>query len=576
MAKLRSSWVGLLGFDPYGPKYPPTSPSYALFERGRPRLCYGGELRLRVTGRYPTRSVITTMNDDFAATVRRRLSRERGRIDKQAPFTVALGYPSPYRIGMSSLGYQQIYRLIQAEPGMACERVFLPDHAPSGLFDGIIRSYEQQRPLGDFPVVALSVAYELEMAGVMQLLHASGIPPARQDRDASHPLIIAGGPLTFSNPLPLAAMVDVIIMGEADGLAIDVLRQLNEVRDRDAALQQLASMQHVFVPRHHRGALPSIAQADDELLPARAAIITPDTELSDMYLIEAERGCSRGCTYCVMRRTTNGGMRLVEAQRLLSLIPDDAARVGLVGAAVSDHPHIVEVVNELARRGKGVGLSSLRPNRLTDAFVGALKAGGYRTLTTAMDGISDRVRAILDRRARVEHLRNAAELTRKHKLHRLKLYLMLGVPGETDEDVDEGAELVRELSRVIPLVLTVAPFCAKRNTPLDGQAFAGIKLVGKRIARLRKKLQGRSEVRAASPRWAWVEYVLAQGGEPEGRALMRAVAAGGRFADYQRAFAQREAPTTRRKLFVIRDTPTAGPRQRRWLEPLVDGALEKL
>src|SRR5262249_13388116 len=157
---------------------------------------------------------------------------------------------------------------------------------------------------------------------------------------------------------------------------------------------------------------------------------TPDAELSNMFLIEAERGCSRTCQYCVMRRSTNGGMRLVPKERLFELIPEDAKRVGLVGAAVSDHPRIAEIVRTLAERGAEVGLSSLRPDRLSDEFVGALKLAGYRTLTTAMDGTSDRIRTLLERRARVNHLEKAAEMARKHGMKKLKLYLMVGVPGE--------------------------------------------------------------------------------------------------------------------------------------------------
>jgi radical SAM superfamily enzyme YgiQ (UPF0313 family) len=260
-------------------------------------------------------------------------------------------------------------------------------------------------------------------------------------------------------------------------------------------------------------------------------------------------------------------MRVVEAERILDLVPADAQRVGLVGAAVSDHPHIVEIVRALAERGAEVGLSSLRPDRLSDEFVAALAAAGTRTLTTAMDGASDRVRDILDRRARTRHLVSAAELARKHRMARLKLYLMLGVPGETDEDVDECARFVSELSRIVPVVLGIAPFCAKRNTPLDGQPFAGIKEVSQRVRRLRRRLQGRAEVRATSARWAWVEYVLAQGGIAEGRAVRDAVLTGGKFQDYQRVFAALSERTPRRQLFIVRSAPRDGRRHLRWLEP---------
>ncbi|KYF83406.1 radical SAM protein [Sorangium cellulosum] len=486
-----------------------------------------------------SRSAMTT-------TIRRRLASEIGRIDKQAPFRVALSYPSPYRAGMSSLGFLQIYKMIQAEPGMACERAFLPDDEGQGA-EGAPVTYEGLRPLSDFPVIALSVAYELELAGVVRLLELAGLPALREERDGRHPFVLAGGPLTFSNPLPLAVFADAILMGEADTLAVEVLRLLRDAPSREAALDELARVPHVFVPARHGAEMPPVAQCDSALLPAWSPIRAEETELSNMFLIEAERGCSRGCTYCVMRRSTNGGMRIVPKERLLELIPEDARRVGLVGAAVSDHPKIVEVVRTLAERGCEVGLSSLRPDRLTDEFVGALRLAGYKTLTTAMDGTSERVRETLERRARPRHLQRAAELARQHGMNRLKLYLMVGVPGETDEDVDECVSFVTELSRIVPVALGIAPFCPKRNTPLHGAPFAGIDVVNKRLDRLRRGLRGRADVRATSARWAWVEAVLAAGGEAEGRAVLQAVHAGGSFRDYERAFEKIKRPEPPRR-----------------------------
>lgn len=491
---------------------------------------------------------------DATAIVRQRLAREVGRIDKDAPYRVALTYPSPYHTAMSSLGFLAIYRAIQAEDGMCAERVFLPDDPSPGARAPEATqalSYEGLRPLGDFPVVAVSVAYELELAGLVTLLRSAGIPTRRADRDARHPFVLAGGPLTFSNPLPLAPFVDAIVMGEADTLAIDALRVIRDARSKADALSALSRIPHVFVPDHHGSELPPIAKCDVALLPAWSPIRTPDTELRNMMLIETERGCSRACTYCVMRRSTNGGMRLVDKERILSLIPRDVKRVGLVGAAVSDHPKIVEIVDALADRGAEVGLSSLRPDRLNDAFVGALKRAGYRTLTTAMDGPSERLRESLERKARIRHLIRSAELARAHGMKRLKLYLMIGLPSETDEDIDECVRFVGELSAIVPVALGIAPFCAKRNTPLDGEPFAGIGVVGARLDRLRRGLKGRADVRATSARWAWVEYVLAQGSEAEGAALEEAVLAGGSFSAYKKAFEGSAAgKPTRRRLAI--------------------------
>jgi radical SAM superfamily enzyme YgiQ (UPF0313 family) len=470
--------------------------------------------------------------------IRTRLDAEVGRIDKQAEVRVALAYPSPYHVGMSSLGYQRIYRAIQDLPGFCCERVFLPDGGDrTGAKPERPVSYESLRELAEFPVIALSVAYELELAGLIRMFDAAGIPPLARDRDDRAPFVLAGGPLTFSNPVPLGPYVDAIVIGEAEGLVERCLEIIRESPDKTRTLEALAALDHVYVPALAGETLPSVAACDDALLPAHSAIRTPHTELSNMFLIEAERGCSRGCTYCVMRRSTNGGMRLVPKEVILEKIPRDATKVGLVGAAVSDHPRIIEIVRALTERGLGVGLSSLRPDRLKPEFVEVLKQAGYRTLTTALDGPSERLRDLIERRGREPNYLAAAENAKKSGIERLKLYLMIGLPGETDEDIDECSRFVGELSRVIPIALGVAPFCSKRKTPLDRMPFAGVRIVEQRMDRLRRGLRGRADVRATSARFAWVEYVLAQGGAQEGIAMLDAVRNGGSFAHYRRAFA---------------------------------------
>jgi radical SAM superfamily enzyme YgiQ (UPF0313 family) len=477
------------------------------------------------------------VSESTRRTIETRLSDERGRIVKSAPLTVVLAYPSPYHVGMSSLGFQRIYHALQSMPGVCCERAFLPDGADRpGTETERPVTYESLRGLSEFPIIALSVAYELELAGMVRLLEASGIPALRTERAPDAPFILCGGPLTFSNPLPLAAFADAVVMGEGEGVAEWVVRTIGESGSRAEALKLLAEHPNVFVPEHHGDQLAKIAACDDSLLPSTSVIVTPHTELSNMFLIEAERGCSRGCTYCVMRRSTNGGMRIVPKDVVLDAIPLDHKRVGLVGAAVSDHPKITEIVNALADRGCHVGLSSLRPDKLKDEFVHALRRAGYKTLTTALDGPSERMRNLIERRGREPHYQVAAENARRHGYERLKLYLMVGLPGEADEDIDECVRFVSGLSKTIPIALGVAPFCAKRNTPLDRMPYAGIRTVDARLERLRRGLRGRADVRAVSAKWAWVEYVLAQGGVPEALAFYRAVRTGGDFASYRREF----------------------------------------
>lgn len=487
------------------------------------------------------------------ALIRERLAAEVGTLRTEGPERVALVYPSPYHTGMSSLGYQQIYREIHAS-GRSAERAFLPDDVEAWQRARLpLVTYESERPVSDFPVVAFSVAYEIEIAGVVQCLELSGMPALAEERGRRHPLVLMGGPLTFSNPLPLAPYADAILMGECDEtihVALDVI--FGSGGSKDEILSALArEIPSCFVPSLHGDAMPPLGKASFERLPAHAAIRTPNTELRDMFLLEAERGCSRGCNYCTLRRSTNGGMRIVPMEKVLSMIPDDAKRIGLVGAAVSDHPKIADIVETLVGQGRQVSLSSLRPDKLNDRFVSALKSAGYRTLTTASDGASQRLRDAMQRKAQERHLERAAELTRQHGLERLKLYMMVGLPGEEAADIDELIGFATELSKRAPLSLGIAPFVSKRNTPMDGLPFAGIKVVEERLEQLRRGTKGRVDVRATSARWAWVEWVLAQGGRAEGRAVMDAVHAGGRFADWKRAFEALPAGRPRRALAVV-------------------------
>jgi radical SAM superfamily enzyme YgiQ (UPF0313 family) len=473
--------------------------------------------------------------------LRRFLEAETGAIRKEAPFRLALVYPSPYRAAMSSLGYQTIYRRLNAMDGVAADRAVLPDDDRGTP----LLTLERMQPAGGYPLLAFSVAYELEIAGLIRCLELAGIPPLAADRGPHHPVIAAGGPLTFSNPVPLAPFCDVIAVGEAEETALELAAVVRELGDRDAVIDALGGRPGFYVPSRDGDDVPPVMAAPDHLLPARSQILTPHAELSSMFMTEAARGCSRGCTYCVMRRSTNGGMRVVSPDEIIAGIPAEARRVGLVGAAVTDHPRIAEVVRRVVEGGREVGISSLRADRLTDELIGLLARGGYRTLTTAMDGPSQRMRDLIERKTRESDLLRVAEMAARHGLRTVKYYLMVGVPGETDADLDELVRFSRELRRAHPrIAFGVAPFVAKRHTPLDGEPFAGIDLVEDRLARIRRDLRGVAEVRPTSARWAWVEYMLAQGDQTAGLAVLDAHRAGGRFADYKRAFASREcAPT---------------------------------
>lgn len=468
----------------------------------------------------------------------------------EAPLRFALVYPSPYAIAMSSLGYLQIHRLANARPGTMCERAMLPEP------DLLVRHHETRtplatlesgRPVGDFHLIGISHAYELEMTGIVEVLRLSGLAPLSRDRSHRDPLVVLGGPITNSNPRPSAPFADIVILGEAETCIDQLLVRLEA--DPDAArgsatararlIEELAALPGFYVPELHGDRLPPIAKADDAQLPAFSAIRTPRAELSDMVLIEPERGCHRGCAFCVMRRSTNGGMRTVDPERVLQFVPEDAHRVGLVGAAVTDHPRITELLERLVEeRGLSIGISSLRADRLTDRFVELLAAGGYRSMTVALDAPSPRLRWAIEKNIKDEHIFRAAELARRHGMRHLKLYVVVGLPGETPNDRKELIDFCSRLRRIIPVVLGVSPFVPKFHTPLADAPFCGEKTAKKIVTGLQRALGGKVEVRGPGGREAHIEWRLSQGGLEHAQAAIAAADAGGSLSAWKRALAE--------------------------------------
>ncbi|MCB9686406.1 MAG: radical SAM protein [Alphaproteobacteria bacterium] len=508
---------------------------------------------------------------DLAAALRERVRAETGPALPASPHRVAMAYPSPYAVGMSSLGYQRITMLLR-EAGIAAERVFLPDdpdeHERSGTPP---LSCETGTPLGRFPVIAVSFAYETELLGLFRLLDLAGVPVLREERNEHHPRILIGGPITMASPTFLAPFADAMLLGEAEDVVVTAVAEALR-QDREAWLDTVAALPGGWVPERDGARLPAMAKASERHLPARSAWLAPEAELSSMFLLEGERGCHRACAFCVLRRTTNGGMRLVDGDRVLSLVPDEARKVGLVGAAISDHPELPRLLEALVASGRQVSVSSLRADRIAKrpGIAHWLRQSGARTLTTASDGASERLRRAMSKGTTHEHLLACAQQAGSLGFDIFKVYMMIGVPGETEADLDELVASTRELAaaaRPARLALGVAPFAAKRQTPLDGQPFAGIKVVEERLKRLDRSLRGAAEVRPASARWAWVEHELAQGGAEAGLAMLTAWRAGGTFSAVKRALLEVD-PATRRP-WTRYEAPLVDPIVRR---PPVDEA----
>ncbi len=444
---------------------------------------------------------------------RRRLSREQGAIFKDwgGRIPIALIYPSSYRVGMSNLGVHAIYALLNSYPQIVCERFFYGQEV----------SLESQRPLQDFAVLAFSVSYELDYFNVVQMLKTSGIPLFAAERDERHPLVMGGGPCLTANPQPLAPLFDCFVIGEGEAVLppmLDVLAR-SLAGSRQDLLPELASLAGVYVPGCPQDYVKRcwLPQLDD--FDTTTIVATPDTELGDMWLMEIERGCGRGCRFCLAGYAFRP-MRWRSLDRLLAQAETGLryrGRLGLVGAAVLDHPQIEELLARLRRMGAGLSLSSLRTDALSPAVLGALVEGGAKTVTLAPEAGSHRLRQLVRKGLSEDDILRAVDMAAQHRIGQLKLYFMIGLPTEEDEDVQEIArlsracqELVRRRRSATRITLNIAPFVPKAGTPFQWLGMASTDVLSERLSRLRRELKG-IEVKAESVAWSQVQAVLARG-----------------------------------------------------------------
>lgn len=406
--------------------------------------------------------------------------------------------PVPLTLACSSLGFHAAFSGLGS-----CERATLPEVAGDR-----VRSVETGRVMSDFECIYVSTAWEMELPVLAAALRDCGIEPRRTLRPPTAPLIVAGGPQTQSNPDALAAIADVVFVGEGDLAFAALSRALEEAGDREEALLRLSEVSGAWVPAVQAGqGPPPPERAPLHMLPARSVLVDEPNQFGNAFLVEVGRGCPRDCTFCVVRSSTRKTC-FIPPDRIVEAVPETARRVGLVGAAVSDHPRLPEVLECLVSRGSSVTLSSLRADRASRDLIRLLRRGGLRTLTVAADGTSDALRADLHKGILWEHLEACAETAREEGMVKMRIYLMVGIPGETDDDLDECARFMRKMASRLRLSLSVSPFVPKRFTPLEKAPFAGLRTLKGRISLLRRLLRGSVKFRAVSPRTAESEWRL--------------------------------------------------------------------
>ncbi len=459
------------------------------------------------------------------------LAREVGYVRKAhgGRIRVALVFPNTYYVGMSSLGFQTVYRLFNDLDDVVCERAFLPakQELQAQLEAGApLLTLESQTPIGDFDVIAFSVSFEWDYTNVVTLLRLAGVAPRADARRPGDPLVVVGGAVTFVNPEPLAPFADVIAAGEGEILIPALAAAIRAADDRDDLLRRLALERGFYIPsfydvryagdgtiaafepRPGSGAPPVVKKAAvksvDRLDPPATSIFTPDTEFGSRFLIEVVRGCANLCRFC-WAGYNYLPVRSFPADRILELAAaakQYSSKAGLVSIALCDHPEIERILTGLLDMGYSISPASLRLDDLTEPIVRLLRKSGERSITIAPETGSDRLRRVINKTVTNEEILAATELIFANDIENLKLYYMIGLPTETEEDLVAIYDLTvamrtimmqhgKARGRVGRIVGSVNPLIPKPGTayqwlPMEDPAVTDAK--GKRLRHLLSRL----------------------------------------------------------------------------------------
>lgn len=460
---------------------------------------------------------------------------------------VALTMPNTYYVGMSSLALQLLYRQFNAEADVVCERVFWEKGAASA--GKPLLSLESERPVAEFDLWAFTISWEMDYFNVVELLRQAKIPPLAADRQSSTqwngapwPLLIAGGPGVTMNPEPVAPFFDAILIGEGEAAVPALIDQCRSGlhEDRAALLAALDGTPGWYVPTRRPSNRNHVHFRQVERLWVRnlpeydtsSTLYTPDTEFSNMHLMEIARGCGRGCRFCLAGYVYRPAREQPLDQLLASAERAIAAgqrKIGLVSAAVSDHTQIDELATELQRMGASLSASSMRMDPISLPLIKALAETGAHNLTVAPEAGSQRLRNVINKTQTEEQMMRAIALAQEFNFPQLKLYFMVGHPTESEEDIQALIDFTLAARKRFKrrIAINATPFVPKAHTPFQWEGMTDTATLRQRQQTIHRALaKHQVDVRADSPEWAEVQAVLSRGDRRLADVLL-AIPAGG-------------------------------------------------
>ncbi|OGP98201.1 MAG: hypothetical protein A2Z51_12165 [Deltaproteobacteria bacterium RBG_19FT_COMBO_52_11] len=507
------------------------------------------------------------MSDKTVSLCLARIVGEKGTIRKDwgGRISIALVYPNHYRVGMSNLGFQVVYNLLNRRDDIVAERAFLPEEQEMSLHfragKGLI-SLESQSPLSKFDIIAFSLSFENDYPNILKILQMARIPLLAVERDETYPLIMAGGITSFLNPEPLAGVFDLFLLGEAEAALDGFIDLFKEERQRHNKRQRLLEtlardITHVYVPGLYRieyrsdGRINARTTVKKDIpskvvsarrmfidLPVnRSCILTADTEFSDRMLIEIGRGCGRSCRFCAAGYVyrpprTHDEKVIIEC---VNRSVDECRQFGLLSASVLDTPGIEDISAHILESGGSFSVASLRADLLTENMLMQLKRAGQKTIAIAPEAGSERLRRIINKHLTNNQITEAVRMIARVGEFSLRLYFLIGLPTETKKDVAEIVSLVKSIKhhmikesrsrgKIGRIMLSVNCFIPKAFTPFQWFAMEEIEDLKEKQRWMKNALSKEGGVRISFdvPKWAYIQALLSMGDRRVGPIIMQA------------------------------------------------------
>ena len=441
-------------------------------------------------------------------------------------YNIVMAYPAIEEFALSSLGYMWLYKTLDEMEGVNTERIY----TDSSTLD--IRKINS---------IAFSLSFDFDFMGVFEILEKNKISFFAKNRDENCPLIFAGGPVITTNPEPLKQIFDFMLIGDGEILIQKVIEILAKNQSKKETLEELSKLDGVYVPNITKEVRKITEQLNTVIY---TPILSNKSYFKDTFIIEVSRGCMNRCAFCTASYL-NLPFRYYEYEKIIDAIElglEHTNKIALLGAQISAHPDFNKIMGYIRDKMESglnieLGISSLRTDSVTPELVQTLVLGGQRTSTIAIEAASEKLRKFINKNLKEEQILNAVKIARENGLKGLKIYSMIGIPNETQDDIDEFlrlAKLIKSENKGFEITFSFSSFVPKPQTPLQWSKREDTKSLEKKQKYLEKELAKIGVgSKFSSIKWDYWQTLISRGDENLTEFLINVYQKGGNNGAYK-------------------------------------------